>query len=343
MSYTYIRMTRCSIGRATQKNTRSGGGADFSDILESKGDIIYADANVDADNLTTNGSVIGDVLTIIAPGTLGWRNVSVNSAPDTVIGNLQGVTNNGAATDIEVLFANPTTSFTTSSNAVIQGNVTALSFLGDGTKLSGTALSSDLSSNAIRVSNLEQDLSSNSSRVNILEQSNSKMKTDLTSNSSRVSNLESATIISNSSGISSGFLAGDLIYASANNTLNRFGIGNANQVLKSVNGFPSWQPELVKDWSSDGDKLYYTKGPVGISNVNELTTQTLQVGSNVVIDDSGINTVLISGNIYVSKNLNVIDEIFCNKITAAQDLIIKNVVVQATQPDSGIVMITESD
>ena len=328
-------MTRCSVGRATQKNTRSGGGADFSDILESKGDIIYADANVDADNLTTNGSVIGDVLTIIAPGTLGWRNVTVNSAPGTVIGNLQGVTDNGAATDIEVLFANPTTSFTTSSNAVIQGNVTALSFLGDGTKLTGTALSSDLNSNVMRISSLEQSVSSNSHRVNILEQSSSDMEIDITSNSSRISDLESATIISNSVNINSGFLAGDLIYASANNTLDRFSIGGANQVLKAVNGFPSWQPELIKDWSSDGDKLYYTKGPVGISNVNELTNQTLQIGSNVVINDSDINTVLVSGNIYVSKNLNVIDEISCNKITAAEDLIIKRIVIEANPPRSG--------
>lgn len=328
-------MTRCSIGRATQKNTRSGGGADFSDILESKGDIIYADANVDADNLTTNGSVIGDVLTIVAPGTLGWRNVTVNSAPGTIIGNLQGVTDNGAATDIEVLFANPTTSFTTSSNAVIQGNVTALSFLGDGTKLTGTALSSDLNSNVMRISSLEQSVSSNSHRVNILEQSTSNMEIDITSNSSRISDLESATIISNSVSINSGFLAGDLIYASANNTLNRFSIGGANQVLKAVNGFPSWQPELIKDWSSDGDKLYYTKGPVGISNVNELTNQTLQIGSNVVINDSDINTVLVSGNIYVSKNLNVIDEISCNKITAAEDLIIKRIVIEANPPRSG--------
>jgi hypothetical protein len=335
MSYTYIRMTRCSVGRATQKNTRSGGGADFSDILESKGDIIYADANVDADNLTTNGSVIGDVLTIVAPGTLGWRNVTVNSAPGTIIGNLQGVTDNGAATDIEVLFANPTTSFTTSSNAVIQGNVTALSFLGDGTKLTGTALSSDLNSNVMRISSLEQSVSSNSHRVNILEQSSSDMEIDITSNSSRISDLESATIISNSVSINSGFLAGDLIYASANNTLDRFSIGGANQVLKAVNGFPSWQPELIKDWSSDGDKLYYTKGPVGISNVNELTNQTLQIGSNVVINDSDINTVLVSGNIYVSKNLNVIDEISCNKITAAEDLIIKRIVIEANPPRSG--------
>jgi hypothetical protein len=328
-------MTRCSVGRATQKNTRSGGGADFSDILESKGDIIYADANVDADNLTTNGSVIGDVLTIVAPGTLGWRNVTVNSAPGTIIGNLQGVTDNGAATDIEVLFANPTTSFTTSSNAVIQGNVTALSFLGDGTKLTGTALSSDLNSNVMRISSLEQSVSSNSHRVNILEQSSSDMEIDITSNSSRISDLESATIISNSVSINSGFLAGDLIYASANNTLDRFSIGGANQVLKAVNGFPSWQPELIKDWSSDGDKLYYTKGPVGISNVNELTNQTLQIGSNVVINDSDINTVLVSGNIYVSKNLNVIDEISCNKITAAEDLIIKRIVIEANPPRSG--------
>lgn len=343
MSHTYIRMTRCSIGRATQKNTRSGGGADFSDILESKGDIIYADANVDADNLTTIGSTIGDVLTITAPGTLGWRNVTVNSAPGAVIGNLQGVTDNGAATDIEIIFANPSTSFRTSSNAVIQGNVTALSFLGDGTKLTGTALSSDLSSNAVRIDTLEQNVTDNSSRVNSIEQTNAEMGINITSNSIRVSEMESLAIISNSAGINSGFVAGDLIYASGDNILNRFSIGGSDRVLKVVDGFPSWEPELVKDWSSDGNKLYYTKGPVGISNVNELTTQTLQIGSNVVVNDSALNTVLVSGNIYISKNLTVIDEIFCNKVTAAQELIVKSTVVTSTQPSSTQVMITEID
>ena len=74
---------------------------------------------------------------------------------------------------------------------------------------------------------------------------------------------------------------------------------------------------------------------MGISNVNELTNQTLQIGSNVVINDSDINTVLVSGNIYVSKNLNVIDEISCNKITAAEDLIIKRIVIEANPPRSG--------
>ena len=330
MSYTYIRMTRCSIGRSFQKNVRSGGGVDLSDILDARGDIIYADANVNPENLTI-GLNIGDVLTIVAPGTLGWQTATVSGGS---VGNFQGVTTNGPVTDITVTFANPSTSFITSSNAIINGNVTAESFLGDGTKLSGIALNSDLSSNVVRIDSLEHTTNDIITRITPLEQANVRTVVDIESNASRIHNLETAVLISNSYNINSGFISGDIIYASANNTLNRFGIGSDNHVLKAVDGFPSWEPELIKDWSSDGNKIYYSKGPVGISNVNELGTQTLQIGSNVVIDDSAINTVLVSGNIYISKNLTVIDEISCNKITAAEQLSVKKQIISATRPPS---------
>ena len=62
-------MTRCSTGRATQKYR--GNGTDLSDILETPGDIIYADAAVSAENLVISGTT-GDVLKVSASGIPEW-------------------------------------------------------------------------------------------------------------------------------------------------------------------------------------------------------------------------------------------------------------------------------
>lgn len=62
-------MTRCSVGRATQKYR--GNGTDLSDILETPGDIIYADAAVSAENLVISGTT-GDVLKVSASGIPEW-------------------------------------------------------------------------------------------------------------------------------------------------------------------------------------------------------------------------------------------------------------------------------
>ena len=62
-------MTRCSTGRSTQKY--KGGGTDLSDILESEGDIIYADATLSAENLVISGTP-GDVLKVSASGIPEW-------------------------------------------------------------------------------------------------------------------------------------------------------------------------------------------------------------------------------------------------------------------------------
>jgi N-acetylglucosamine kinase-like BadF-type ATPase len=68
VSYIY-KMTRCSVGRATQKYR--GNGTDLSDILETPGDIIYADAAVSAENLVISGTT-GDVLKVSASGIPEW-------------------------------------------------------------------------------------------------------------------------------------------------------------------------------------------------------------------------------------------------------------------------------
>jgi hypothetical protein len=349
MSYTNIRMGGCSTGRSTQKYT-GGGGADLSSILTAHGDMIYADQNIEAANVSI-GQTTGHVLTIISPGEVGWQGVSGATGQ---VGTLQSVTNNGPTTTVTTQFLNTATSLTASGNVLVAGNVTADTFYGSGTTLTGVALA-----------------------------------TDLNDNSSRITDLETATIISNSSTITTGFQTGDILYASGNNTLDKLGIGSIGQVLKSNGTIPVWDTDVgssgVGVWTATGvsGKIHYSSGnvgigvsnpthllelpitgtvkagyfigdgsqltnlpagsqwtgtstihfngPVGIANTAALTTQTLQIGSNVSINDTGADKLTVAGNVRISRNLTVVDDIDVNDVHARK-VFIKNVTVVAERP-----------
>ena len=61
----------------------------------------------------------------------------------------------GNTTSNTIQFTNTITSFTTSGNVIVTGNVTASNFYGDGSQLTSVALKSDLTSNVGRISTLE--------------------------------------------------------------------------------------------------------------------------------------------------------------------------------------------
>ena len=70
---------------------------------------------------------------------------------------------------------------------------------------------------------------------------------------------------------------------------------------------------------TDGAKAYYTSGPVGISNVEALTTQTLQVGANVEVDDTAGDKRTVTGDAYVSTSVRAVDivetyQVNCNAL-----------------------------
>src|SRR5210317_1478631 len=111
--------------------------------------------------------------------------------------NFQEVTDIGATTSNKITLTNSVTSLETSGNVSITGNVTASKFYGDGTTLTGVALSTDLASNSTRIGNLETNLTNNSTRIttvtnnltnNVIRIGN--LETNLTNNSSRIGNLE---------------------------------------------------------------------------------------------------------------------------------------------------------
>ena len=85
---------------------------------------------------------------------------------------------------------------------------------------------------------------------------------------------------------------------------------------------------------TDGTKAYYTDGPVGISNVEALTTQTLQVGANVAVNDTASDKLTVTGDVYVTRTLRAVDlletyQVNCNA------LFIKDVRVTNQVPHDG--------
>ena len=354
MSRTTIRMGVCSTGRSTQKYS-SGGSLTLQEVLEngnvttigiqtpnpiisntltlsgvSKGDILYAPQDGVIQTLSIGPT--NNVLTVTSQslGTLSWEPPQGTGGGSG--GNLEGVTLLGAFTNQTILFQHPTTGFTVSSNAVVTGNVTADYFAGDGSNITGipqlsvvTQLRTDVDSNTIRINNLELANTVQEGLINDLT-------SNLTSNVTRISDLETATIVSSSSGITS-VHTGDILYASSVNTLERLPIGTTGLVLKVDNGLPSWGSVggAGSLWSQDAAKLYYTGGPVGIGNTAALTNQTLQVGSNVSISDTGVDKLSVSGNVYISRNLTVADDINANEVHARK-FFVKNVEVVAERP-----------
>lgn len=127
----------------------------------------------------------------------------------------------------------------TTVGLVATGNVHASKFIGDGSFL-------NLGSH--------EDLLDNASRITTLETAN-------TVQGGLITAIENTTIISNSSGLTSGFAKGDIVYASANNILSNLAIGGTTgHVLKvSSTGIPEWAAE--SGGGSTEQLVSYTSDP----------------------------------------------------------------------------------
>ena len=287
-------------------------------------------------SLQTSGTIISSG-NITAPKFYGDGGTLSNITENK---NFQEVTDLGATSSNKITLTNSVTSLQTSGNVVVTGNVTASKFYGDGTTLTGVALSIDLVSNSTRIGTVSTDLVSNSSRIStvstdLVDNSTriSTVSTDLASNSTRITNLQNSTIISNSSSITNAFEKGDLIYASGQNTLSNLSIGSTTQVLTvSGSGIPVWAAPSGGGggggggyWTQVVNDIYYTTGNVGIANTSPI--HTLDIGSNVSIIDDGVDKLYIRGNVYSTHDIISLGTIYCTEIVAVNSRIKNSTVV----------------
>lgn len=272
-------MPGCSTGRNIQKY-KGAAASTLQDVTDNgnttTGDLITTIGNI----YVSNGYYVGDgsLLTGIAGASSAF--------------SFQDTSDRGNTTSNTIQFINTHTSLITSGNIVVAGNVTATDFYGDGTTLTGITLSTDMTSNVIRISNLETNLTANSVRIGSLE-------TDLTSNATRVTNLET-DLTSNASRI--GSLETDL-------TSNASRIGSAETNISSletdVTSNASRITSLETDLSSNASRIGTAETNIS-SLETDVTSNTARVGSletDLTSNASRITTV--ENNVLISNSSGI--------------------------------------
>jgi hypothetical protein len=174
-------MPCCVTGRNIQKYKGAGGTAStLQDALEN-------------DNVATIDIILQSPAKFVGDGSGLFGIPGVGGS----VGNLQQVTDVNSTSTNKIILTNTATSLQTYGNIVVGTNVYASEYFGDGTKLSGIALNTELADNVIRIGNLETNLTNNSTRIttvtnnltnNVIRIGN--LETNLTNNSIRIGNLE---------------------------------------------------------------------------------------------------------------------------------------------------------
>jgi len=144
------------------------------------------------------------------------------------------------------------------------------------------------------ITDLTTDMTSNALRITNLVTSNVDIWSNLASNVDRIEDLETNGIISNSSSITS-VTQGDLIYASADSTLQTLTLGaTAGHVLKvSASGIPEWAAETSGgggQWAIvNTNDIHYSAGNVGIGTITPNANLDV-IGSATVSNAATIGT-----------------------------------------------------
>jgi hypothetical protein len=267
-------MPGCSTGRNIQKY-KGAAASTLQDVTDNGN-------TTTGDIITTSGFFIGDgsLLTGIAGASSAF--------------SFQDTSDRGNTTSNTIQFTNTVTSLITSGNIVVDGNVTATDFYGDGTTLTGITLSTDMTSNVIRISNLESNLTANSSRIGSLE-------TDLTSNASRIGSLET-DLTSNASRIGSAETNISSLETDVTSNASRIGsletdlTSNASRMGTAETNISS----LETDVTSNATRIGSLETDL-TSNASRITT----VENNVLISNSsGITTGIGQGELLIGHLAN---------------------------------------
>ena len=315
-------------------------GAHFTGDLEATGFLIgdgsqlqnlptpTLDAVLLNDNAATQGAYFtGDVE---ASGYLIGDGSQLQNLP---VPTLQEVTTQDFTTNDKIIFSNPVTSLETSGNVVVNGNVTALEFFGDGSELTSIVPQSQLDDNSSRINTLNQKviitntngITTNFTKGDILYASSigtlSKLAISstqghvLTVNASgvptwgaspsvssldnRISSLEGNLMVTSTTGIT-GFTTGDILYASGTNTLTRLPKGAAGQFLAiNSSGIPDWVngPGASTQFITES----YTsirEARLGFHNTNP--QHMISFGTSYYDENTGdaSGNLVINGNVY---------------------------------------------
>ena len=160
-------------------------------------------------------------------------------------------------------------------------------------------LTTDLASNSTRISTISTDLASNSTRIN-------KLTTDLSSNSSRINTLENEIQPINRGGTNiTTYTKGDILIASATNTLSKLSLGTGGYVLTSntTTSLPEWKSssDLGTQVAQLSNSSYILGGLYNGINARTWSVQasTSNISNYIVARDT-------KGDIFVS-NVNAIE------------------------------------